>query len=133
MALLNWNDSYALGNTQIDADHRQLFDLINDFHYAFTLNHDRGEIARLLNSLIHYSEDHFQREEQMMVERGYPDVEKHRAEHERLFETVFTLQSKFESRELKMEKETVEFLRHWLTDHIADDDRKFAKFLAKPG
>lgn len=131
VALLNWNDGYTLGNAQIDADHRHLFELINDFHYAFTLNHDRAEIARMLNTLIRYAEEHFQREEGMMAERNYPGLEKHKAEHVDLVETVFTLQSKFESQELKMEKETVDFLRHWLTDHIADEDTKFARFMAK--
>jgi len=129
VALLNWNDSYSLGNAQIDADHRRLFDLINDFHYAFILNHDRSEIARMLNALVRYSQEHFEREEHMMAERGYPGLEKHQAEHVALFETVFDLQGKFERRELRMEKETVDFLRRWLVDHIADHDSKFAQFL----
>jgi hypothetical protein len=28
--------------------------------------------------------------------------------------------------------ETVDFLRHWLTDHIAEHDMEFARFLAEP-
>ena len=30
-----------------------------------------------------------------------------------------------------MKKETIEFLRHWLTDHIAEHDAKFGQFLNK--
>lgn len=131
MALLNWNDDYAVGNARIDADHRHLFDLINEFHYVFILNHDRMEIARVLNNLVKYSEEHFEREEKMMVDHGYPGLEAHREEHAKLFETIFALQTKFEQHAVKMEKETIEFLRHWLIDHIAEHDARFARFLAK--
>ena len=31
-----------------------------------------------------------------------------------------------------MEKETVDFLRTWLTDHIAEEDRAFGRYLANP-
>jgi hemerythrin len=37
-----------------------------------------------------------------------------------------------EEASIKMEKEAVDFLRHWLTDHIAEEDTAFARFLAVP-
>ncbi len=131
MALLNWNSNYSVGDARIDADHRHLFDLINEFHYVFLQNHDRKEIARVLNNLVKYCEEHFQREERLMSEHGYPGLAEHQTIHAELFETLFTLQSKFEDGSVKMEKETIEFLRHWLIDHIADHDMKFGRFLVK--
>lgn len=68
----------------------------------------------------------------MMAERAYPELETHQRIHGELFETIFHLQTKLEEASIKMEKETVDFLRHWLTDHIAEHDMEFARFLAEP-
>ena len=131
MALLNWKRDFLLGNAQVDSDHQHLFDLINSFHYEYIQNRDRAEILRLLNNLVKYCEEHFQREEGMMAEKSYPGLDDHRQIHARLFETIFDLQSKLENASIKMEKETVDFLRHWLTDHIVEHDMAFARYLAE--
>lgn len=130
MSLLNWNRAYVVGNAQVDSDHQTLFDLINSFHFAYVQNRDRTEILRLLNDLVKYAEEHFQREEKMMAAAAYPGLEQHQQIHAELFETIFVLQTKLEEASIKMEKETVEFLRHWLTDHIAEHDKEFGRFLA---
>ena len=127
MALLNWKRDYLHGNAQIDADHQHLFDLINSFHYEFIQNRDRAKILRLLNMLVKYCEEHFQREELMMAEKSYPGLDDHRQKHAHLFETIFELQTKLELASIRMEKETVDFLRHWLIDHIVEDDMAFAR------
>ncbi len=122
MALLGWKPEYAVGDAEIDADHRHLFELVNAFHEAFTRNRDRREILRVLNALVSYSEAHFRREEAMMAEREMPGLEEHRRLHVRLFEKIFELQKRFEEGSLRMDQETVEFLRTWLTDHIVGCD-----------
>jgi hemerythrin len=68
----------------------------------------------------------------MMADRSYPELEAHQRIHAGLFETIFQLQTKLEEASVKMEKETVDFLRHWLTDHIAEHDTAFARFLTEP-
>lgn len=130
MALLNWSRDYQLGHAVIDAEHRRLFDLINDFHYLFLASRDTREVLRLLNALVLYSETHFRHEEQLMSEADYPELAAHRDIHARLFETIFALQEKFEAGAVKAESEAVAFLRTWLTDHIAEEDKAFGRFLA---
>ncbi|PWB39783.1 MAG: hemerythrin [Rhodocyclales bacterium] len=132
MALLNWNSSYRIGIAALDREHCRLFDLINNFHYAFTLNRDRRDILKLLNDLVGYAEEHFQHEEAIMTERGYSRLQYHREIHAGLFETLFSLQTKLERGTIGMEMETIAFLRTWLTDHIAEEDRALGKFLAEP-
>lgn len=130
MALLNWSRDYQLGHPVIDAEHRHLFDLINDFHYFFLASRDTREVLRLLTALVRYSESHFRHEEELMFEAGYPRLAAHRDIHATLFETIFALQEKFEAGVVKAESETVAFLRTWLTDHIAEEDKAFGRFLA---
>ncbi len=122
MALLGWKPEYAVGDAEIDADHRHLFELVNSFHEAFTRDRDRRDILRILNALVSYSEAHFRREEAMMAERQMPGLEEHRRLHVRLFEKIFELQKQLEAGSLRIEKQTVEFLHTWLTNHIAGGD-----------
>lgn len=93
-------------------------------------NRDRRAILKLLNELVRYAEEHFHHEGAIMAERGYPDLERHSEIHAGLFETLFSLQAKLERGSIGMEQETVGFLRTWLTDHIAEEDRALGKFLA---
>lgn len=131
MALLNWNDSYRVGDALIDREHCRLFDLINNFHFTYMQDRDRRDILQVLNELVRYAEEHFQHEERIMTERGYPELDRHREIHVRLFETLFSLQAKLERETIGMEQETVAFLRTWLTDHIAAEDKALGHFLAK--
>ena len=131
MAWLNWNQDYVVGNESIDSDHRQLFELINSFHHEYIQNRDRAKIRRLLNELVRYCEDHFRREEQLMAEAAYPGLDAHCQIHAKLFETIFDLQAQLENDSFKMDRETIGFLRHWLTDHVVEHDVAFARFLSK--
>ena len=79
MALLNWKADYCTGNVKIDDDHRTLFERINDFHYAWEHKRDRKDIARVLNRLVEYAEEHFAREEGIMHAAGYPGLARHQA------------------------------------------------------
>ena len=72
MALLNWKADYCTGNAKIDDDHCNLFERINDFHFAWQSSRDRKDIARVLNRLVEYAEEHFAREEEIMRASCYP-------------------------------------------------------------
>lgn len=122
MSLLRWSDQYLVGNDLIDRQHRYLFDLINAFHDAFIEQRDRREVLRLLNQLIEYSESHFQDEERVMRESGYPELEQHHAEHARLYERIFALNAKLADRSFNPTYDTIAFLRTWLSDHIIGND-----------
>lgn len=47
----------------------------------------------------------------------------------RHLESIFVLQARLEEASIKFEKETIAFLGTWLTDHIAEEDRAFGRFL----
>lgn len=129
MALLNWKADYCTGNAKIDEDHRALFERVNDFHFAWQQNRDRKDIARVLNRLVEYAEEHFAREEEIMRVSGYPGLARHQAIHEALFEQIFVLQGHFEDGRIRIDRDTVDFLRGWLVDHIVGEDMKFAAYV----
>jgi hemerythrin len=133
MALLKWTPEYRIGIGRIDDDHKYLFELINDFHCAQTQHRERKEIARILNRLAEYAEEHFAREEHIMREHGYPGVDRHEMVHAELFELLFVLQQHFEEGRIQIERDTIEFLRSWLVEHIAIEDMAFSRFMDEKG
>ncbi|RJX30762.1 MAG: hemerythrin [Oxalobacter sp.] len=129
MALVRWDDKYLVGNPDVDHDHRTLFAMINEFHEAFQESKKRGELIVILRRLVDYSERHFQREEAIMSAAGYPALDEHHAAHEKLFETIFELNDKLESDPAPLDRQTIAFLRTWLSDHVIAQDLKLGAFL----
>lgn len=129
MALLNWNAGYCTGNTRIDDDHRALFERINDFHYAWQQNRDRKDIARVLDRLVEYAEEHFAREEEIMRVCRYPGLARHQAAHEALSAQIFVLQGHFAEGRIRIDRDAVDFLRGWLVDHILAEDMTFSAYV----
>lgn len=131
MALLSWNDQYLIGQSTIDDEHKTLFRLINDFHTHWSENRDRKDVARVLNQLIQYGELHFQDEERIMAQEGYPELESHRAIHEKLIDEIFKLNEELADQSRLLERDITKFLKQWLVDHIVHNDYEFRNFLIR--
>lgn len=131
MALLSWNDQYLIGQATIDEEHKMLFRLINDFHTHWTEQRDRQDIARVLSQLIHYGELHFQDEERIMAQEGYPELESHRLIHEKLIDEIFKLNEELADQSRLLERDMTKFLKQWLVDHIVHNDYEFRNFLLR--
>lgn len=131
MALLSWSAQYLIGNDIIDAEHEELFRLINDFHTRWVEAQDRRDIARVLNQLIAYAQIHFQHEEKIMDAAGYPHLVQHQEIHETLIDTIFQLHQSYSEGNLHLEIDTMKFVRNWLIDHILKNDYLFRDFLKR--
>lgn len=131
MALLSWSKNYEIGHDLIDNEHEGLFRLVNAFHSAWQENNDRQFIAAVLTKLIAYAEEHFQHEEAVMAEAGYPLLETHHQIHEQMVESIFKLRQAYEKGSLQLEITTMKFVKNWLVEHILENDYQFRDFLNK--
>lgn len=131
MTLLSWTGEYAIGNDLIDDEHQELFRLINAFHDTWIERRDQRAIAPLLNQLIAYAEMHFQHEEAIMRDAGFPKLAEHQEIHVAMVETVFALRLSFEQASSRLEMDTLKFVKSWLLEHIIRNDYLFRDFLAR--
>jgi hemerythrin len=129
MSLVRWDDKYIVGNEVIDSDHKALFALINEFYDAFQETKRRRDLGFILMKLVKYAEQHFQREEAIMLENGYPVQAEHHEFHTKLYETIYQLNNRLESDPAPLDRQAIAFLRGWLTDHILLEDLKLGEFL----
>jgi hemerythrin-like metal-binding protein len=129
MAFISWRSEYEIGVRQVDAEHRKLFDLVNEYYDQHMHGASRKEIERILNGLVAYAEEHFQNEEAIMEEYGYPKIEDHRKQHADLFTSIFAITERLLNEPAKADRETLSFLKKWLRDHIVQDDVDIGHFL----
>ena len=130
MALLSWSNQYLIGNEIIDAEHQELFSLINTFHSLWMEKHARQDIAKVLNQLIVYAQMHFRHEEKIMSDAGYPKLDQHQQIHEAMIDTIFKLQQSYEDKNLHVEMDTMKFVKSWLIEHILQNDYLLRDFLS---
>jgi hemerythrin len=131
MAFLSWRKEYRVGVEVIDDEHRYLFDLINAFHDNHVGGANHAALGKILNLLVHYAEQHFQHEEAIMADAGYPAHAAHCALHEELYLTLFRLAEQLGAGSLRVDTETMRFVHNWLAGHIVRHDLQFADFLAR--
>lgn len=120
-----WSEELAIGHTLIDAQHQRLFSLIDEIA-------DDAPLESVLDALQSYVRQHFQAEERLMRERGFPALAGHQALHHGLaerFEEYYTqwLLGDMQRGDLRA------FLARWLYDHVAGVDQDIRSFLAAAG
>jgi hemerythrin-like metal-binding protein len=126
MPLITWDQSLSVNVPDLDAQHRRLVEMINELHEAMTKGQGREALKPLLGGLAQYTMTHFRAEEQYMRTINYPNLPQHKAEHERLVRRVKELTQSYESSQISLTIETMNFLRDWLTNHIRRVDRQYA-------
>ncbi len=77
--MLSWTDNLALGNAEIDADHRAAVELMNRL-----ANADDAAVQALFDEFIQHMRDHFARESAVMTACAFPPQACHEGEHTRV-------------------------------------------------
>lgn len=132
--LLEWNSDYELGVPAMDADHRDLLNLCNEFLEQAARQAVPGELAERLDRLILRTRAHFLAEERVLDRHGYPALAVHKDEHQRLLREAEALSARLRDDAGEKDLNTIiaeasDFLRSWLLDHIRNNDRPYKPFL----
>jgi len=125
-AIFPWLEKYSVGIPQIDTQHKGLVRLINDLHAAMSTGQGTQKVGKILDELVHYTEEHFSYEENMLKQRKYSKLIGHQAEHKRLTGQVLELRDKYKKSTLTLTMEVMQFLKNWLANHIMGHDQQYA-------
>ncbi|MFO0585546.1 MAG: hemerythrin family protein [Anaeromyxobacter sp.] len=126
---VRWTDDLATGIEAIDAQHRGLYDAVNELH-GIMRSHELSEVSTVLEALETYAAQHFRLEEREMAEAGYPGLAAHAGAHR-----AFALE--FERQRLALHPtptasgvvELSAWLTDWLRDHVRKVDGEMARYL----
>ncbi|CAA7616209.1 conserved hypothetical protein [Candidatus Terasakiella magnetica] len=129
---VTWNDDLLVNVSEIDNDHRKLFDLMDGIFSSAT--HGAAAVNTAIGQLATYTREHFSREQASMARSSYPLLGDHTYEHEHL---VFQLESLINRLMVEgpdaVDAELAQFLMSWLGDHIVAWDMKYAAYLRETG
>ncbi|HFE39104.1 MAG TPA: bacteriohemerythrin, partial [Gammaproteobacteria bacterium] len=131
--LFEWDESYRLGLTEIDRQHKILIEMINELNYHVQENHDAKFIQRIFQGLINFTISHFGYEENLIERYEYEEREGHKAKHKKLLAQLTDLQVRLDNHEDKVMDELLIFLSDWLSKHIKGSDKHYANALLAKG
>ncbi|MCK5725315.1 MAG: hemerythrin family protein [Thiotrichaceae bacterium] len=128
-----WKDEYSVGIKSLDDDHRKLLCLINKLQTA--VHYQTGEIfeKEALDELVAYTKYHFDREEKMLEEAGYPDLDDHKKTHKAMIAEVEGFVEAYNQKGHEALKEVAAYLKNWLIGHINGTDKEYSALLTEKG
>lgn len=127
MAFNKTSNAGSIGYVPIDQDHAEFIELLNRLHAA-----SDTDFPVLYQQLYEHTEQHFDRENQLMARHGFPAETEHKGEHQR----VLTEFKQFKSR---IDKGLIIFGRSFITDrlpqwfemHVATMDSVLAAYIKR--
>jgi hemerythrin len=130
---LSWSEAFATGVAEIDAQHRELLEQVDRLLGA--IDGDPSALGRVLDFLGDYAVSHFEMEERLMEQHGYPDAEEHREAHASFVRAFGRLRYDFD-----LDGPTEGFselvtgwLVEWLKGHILELDMVLGRWLTARG
>lgn len=131
--LATWKDSYCTGHVLVDAQHREIFELVNQLSEAIVARRGQALVGEVLGRLERYAAEHFAEEEQLMRRSCYPDLARHAAIHQGFRAQVAELTREFRSGSLVLPLTLCQFVLEWLGGHIKTEDQALVAWLRGEG
>lgn len=130
-----WRESLKIGVAEIDQQHEELFKRFNKFLVAVRSIEDQDVRSRKIEETLvfmgEYVVDHFNSEEVLQQQCGYPGYVEHKKIHEKFKTEIAQFQAEF-NKDPQNEDLIQEFsgrLLTWLISHVANDDQKIAEYV----
>lgn len=126
-----FDETLVTGNEMIDGQHKELIDRINKLLDSCEIGNDKLAAIKMLDYLADYTDFHFGEEEKLQEAIGYPGIEQHKKEHEKLRRVVEELHEMLEEQEGPTNAfvaQVNENVIDWLYNHIKGFDRSVAEY-----
>jgi len=133
MALFQWDSSFSVNVAEIDKQHQKLVGMINDLNDAMKQGKGKDALANIIGELFNYAGSHFATEEGYFDKFGYPAAASHKLEHTNFVKKVSEFKNGFDSGQLALTIEVMNFLKDWLKGHIQGIDKKYSSFFNEKG
>lgn len=128
MPHMEWQESYSVHLPVFDGEHKQLFNLYNEFYDAFVSNHGHDVLVPMLEKVCQYAVKHFHSEEVWMEKHHYPGLAAHRDEHQKFTAQAVGLLEDCKHGRLVLSSKVGHMLEEWLNHHIMGTDKKYGEF-----
>ncbi len=134
-----WKEHYRIGSELIDTQHQELFKRVSNFIRVVQAQgrwEDRlEEVQSTLQFMQSYVIIHFNDEENLQKEIGYPGLVKHAQIHAEFREEINQFAQRMEAEGFDEEsmQELAARVMTWLIMHVGREDQKIGEFLRAQG
>lgn len=133
MTLLTWSHESIVGVQAMDDQHGILMDTLNELRVMLLHGTSRRNVCLQLERLIDLSQMHFQSEEQLLEQQGFPGTKEHRTAHQRLLRRLNTALEQANRDETIHLSSLLEFLPAWYLEQVQLLDQPYGAWLNKQG
>jgi len=133
MGFIAWNDLYSVNVPEIDDQHKKLIALANQMYDAMRAGKGRDVLGPVLAELVDYTVYHFEAEERLLRQHGFPEHDEHKEMHDSLAGKAKQFRDDFTRGQESRAMDVMLFLSNWLNIHILEADKQYASFLREKG
>tara|TARA_B100000959_G_scaffold276338_1_gene330957 strand:- start:48 stop:467 length:420 start_codon:yes stop_codon:yes gene_type:complete len=125
--LIEWRDEYLIGVEELDYEHRDLINRLNELHEELVHHDEKRNIEDCLGEIHVRVVAHFALEERFMLDNKFKNYAHHKKEHDDFLEVIVDFIEKFRTNpELSYGDELEKQLQHWIVNHIITSDQELA-------
>ena len=132
MSFINWNDDEATLVSDVDEQHKEIIDLINDLHNLLPSD-DKETKSEKLYQLLTVLDNHFNTEEKYMKDYKFTNTFSHTQEHNKMRDKLIRYKNDFNSDKVDLNLEFLVNVKTWFHNHNLINDIKLGKFLNSVG
>ena len=122
---VEWLERYKIGDEVVDATQKKLFELTN----VFLASDDLTVLRPVIVALCKQAKAHFELEEALMRRTGYPDLEAHMAQHQKLLDRLIS-RSMDVGKGYMNKPAIAALMQDWALHHVPEEDARLTQFLA---
>lgn len=130
MALFIWTHTLSTGNSHLDDDHRLLVEKVNTVLECIASRSDNATLAAAMDTLAHFTREHFAHEDAAMRRLNYPKAQEHTDQHTTLLAQLDLTLAQLQANQAIDQMALYNRLTRWVIDHIQSFDSEFVQFEA---
>jgi hemerythrin len=129
--IFKWDSNLATGVSNIDNQHKELFERTNVLLNAMSQGKGKEEVSKTLDFLEQYVIKHFNEEEELQLKNNYSGYNMQKEQHENFKRQLTDLRKRFEKDGISssLAIETQKNMSTWWRNHITKLDKNLGEFL----
>lgn len=124
-----WNDADDVGVSELDAQHKRIFNVLISLAAHPDAKTDSEVIADALDELTRYGDAHFRAEEALLRDEQYPHLDEQIEGHRQFRRVVAELCFAASTGTVDVPVHLRAFLETWWEEHIRGADQRYAAYL----
>ncbi len=122
--LIRWRPEFEIGIADVDHEHRELVDIINETYATATSAGDQDAFGDMLGEIYARIAAHFALEERVMRKCRYDHYDQHKGDHERLLDDIRDRMDAYDDGRIPDLQAFAADLENWFGNHFKSHDAR---------